>query len=74
MLNVVVFFKKLDGRLLRFEEYKDVQSAEVVERCYQIVNKGGIRIKIPLTSIDNIIENEGSDEDDEDENQKTRKR
>ena len=62
MLNIVVFFRKSDGTLARFEEYKDVQSAKVEGRCYNIVNKGGTRIRMPLTNIDHIIENEGEEE------------
>jgi hypothetical protein len=58
MLDVIVFFRKADGMLVRFEEYKDVQSTRMWPGYYKIVNKGGTRILIPLTSIDNIIENE----------------
>jgi len=58
MLNVVVFFRNSEGKLARMEEYKAVQSIDIKDGCYQIVNKGGTRIRIPLTSIDNIIENE----------------
>lgn len=73
MLDVIVFFRNPEGKLARFEEYKDVKSAEVWPGYYKIINKGGTRIKIPLTSIDQIIENEYEEEEEEtNENRKKR--
>lgn len=72
MLDVIVFFRNSEGKLSRFEEYKNVESAEVYHRYYKIVNRGGTRIKIPLTSIDNIIENEYKEEEETNENRKER--
>ena len=53
VLNVVVIFKS--GRI---EKCKDVESAKFREGgYYQIIRKDGTNIKLPLTSIEQIVEN-----------------
>ena len=57
VLNVMVVFKdKSVGT--RLENFNDVESAKVREGgFYQIVMKDGAVIKLPLTSIERIVEN-----------------
>ena len=57
VLNVIVVFKdKPVGT--RLENFLDVVSAKVREGgYYQIIMKDGEKIKLPLTSIERIVEN-----------------